>query len=180
MKLTRATQWRPVATMPIDFPTHHPQGMVKIGDDFFVSSVEIRMPTSAFRSRWTATTATPARASATCSRSTPRATSLADLTLGEGSIYHPGGIDYDGRHIWVPVAEYRPNSRSIVYRVDPETMKATEVFRFGDHIGGIVHNTDDHTLHGVSWGSRRFYDWTLDARRQGHQRRCRRRRSCES
>ena len=35
-------------------------------------------------------------------------------------MYHPGGIDYDGRHIWVSVAEYRPNSRSIVYRIDPE------------------------------------------------------------
>ncbi len=39
---------------------------------------------------------------------------LADLTLGEGTIYHPGGIDYDGKDIWVPVAEYRPNSRSII------------------------------------------------------------------
>jgi hypothetical protein len=26
----------------------------------------------------------------------------------------------------VPVAEYRPNSASLVYRVDPETMEATE------------------------------------------------------
>ena len=40
-------------------------------------------------------------------------------------------------------------------------MKATEVLRFADHIGAIIHNTDDHTLHGVSWGSRRFYRWTL-------------------
>ena len=40
-------------------------------------------------------------------------------------------------------------------------MKATEVFRFADHIGAIVRNTDDNTLHGVSWGSRRFYRWTL-------------------
>jgi len=61
----------------------------------------------------------------------------------------------------VPVAEYRPNSRSIVYRVDPATMQATEVFRFADHVGGVVHNTDDRTLHGVSWGSRRLYKWTL-------------------
>ena len=78
-------------------------------------------------------------------------------------MYHPGGIDYDGKHIWVSVAEYRPNSRTVVYRVDPESMKATEVFRFPDHIGGILHNTDDKTLHGVSWGSRRFYKWTLGA-----------------
>ena len=88
---------------------------------------------------------------------------LGDLRLGEGSMYHPGGIDYDGQNIWVPVAVYLPDSRSIIYRVDPGTMKATEVFRFPDHIGAIVHNTDDHTLHGVSWGSRRFYRWTLDA-----------------
>jgi hypothetical protein len=86
---------------------------------------------------------------------------LADLRLGEGAIYHPGGIDYDGHDIWVPVAEYRPDSRSIIYRVDPSTMKAAEVFRAADHIGAIVHNTDDRTLHGVSWGSRRFYRWTL-------------------
>jgi len=25
-------------------------------------------------------------------------------------VYHPGGIDFDGVNIWVPVAEYRPDS----------------------------------------------------------------------
>jgi hypothetical protein len=52
------------------------------------------------------------------------------------------------------VAEYRPNSQSIIYRVDPETMKAEEMFRFKDHIGGLVRDTEDNSLHGVSWGSR--------------------------
>jgi hypothetical protein len=92
---------------------------------------------------------------------------VAELRLGEGAIYHPGGIDYDGQHIWVPVAEYRPDSRSIIYRVDPATLKATEMFRVEDHIGAIVHNTDEHTLHGVSWGSRRFYRWTLGGTGRG-------------
>ena len=87
---------------------------------------------------------------------------ITDLTLGEGSVYHPGGIDYDGKSIWVPTAEYRPNSRAILYRVDPDTMKATEVLRYGDHIGGLIYNTESKTLHGVSWGSRRFYRWTFD------------------
>src|SRR6185436_13801282 len=88
---------------------------------------------------------------------------IAEITLSEGTIYHPGGIDYDGTNIWVPVAEYRPDSRSVVYRVDPHTMKATEALRFADHLGAIVHNTDDGTLHGVSWGSRRFYRWKIGA-----------------
>jgi hypothetical protein len=25
-----------------------------------------------------------------------------DITLGEGDMYHPGGIDYDGRHVFPP------------------------------------------------------------------------------
>ncbi|EFG2885957.1 hypothetical protein BO068_005156, partial [Escherichia coli] len=66
-----------------------------------------------------------------------------------------------GKYIWVPVAEYRPNSQSIIYRVDPQTMKAEEVFRFRDHVGGIVHDVEGKALHGVSWGSRRFYKWPL-------------------
>jgi Family of unknown function (DUF6454) len=39
---------------------------------------------------------------------------ISDLTLGEGSISHAGGIDCDGKWIWVPTAEYRPNSRAII------------------------------------------------------------------
>lgn len=58
-----------------------------------------------------------------------------------------------------PLAESRSDSRSIVYRVDPETMDATEVFRYPDHVGAIVHAFDDRSLHGVSGGSRRYYRW---------------------
>ena len=42
-------------------------------------------------------------------------------------------------------------------------MDATEVLRVADHIGGVAIDTDDGTLHGLSWGSRRFYRWTLGA-----------------
>jgi len=142
--ITRTTPWMPVATIPVRFQTFHPQGMVKIGDTFFVSSVD------------------KARVAGHLFKIDDSGALVADLPLGEGAMYHPGGIDYDGRYIWVPVAEYRPDSHSIVYRVDPQTMKATEVFRFDDHIGAVVHDLDDRTLRGVSWGSRRFYRWPLD------------------
>ena len=90
-KLTRASAWRQVATIPVAFPTHHPQGMVKIGDTLFVSSVEITGARPALpAARAAATTATPARASATCSRSTWRATSSPISTLGEGDDLSPG------------------------------------------------------------------------------------------
>jgi hypothetical protein len=161
-QLSRGTAWRPVASIPAQFDTQHPQGMVKIGDTFYISSVEITTPTKRFAQPQGDYDRDTGAGVGHLFKVDMKGNLLADLKLGEGSIYHPGGIDYDGRYIWVAVAEYRPNSRSIIYRVDPATMQATEVFRYGDHIGGIVHNRDGASLHGVSWGSRRFYRWTLD------------------
>jgi Family of unknown function (DUF6454) len=149
-RLTRESSWKLVSSVPVGFRTHHPQGLVKVGDTFVVSSVEVHDRQAG-------------KGTGHLFKMDGSGKLLQHVQLGEGAIYHPGGLDYDGRHVWVPVAEYRPDSRSIVYRVDPGTMKATEVLRFADHIGAIVHDTDDGALHGVSWGSRRFYRWALDA-----------------
>ena len=162
-KLTRSVPWKPVAAIPVKFNTQHPQGMVKIGDTFYVSSVEIKTPTKRYAQLQDGYDRDTGDGAGHLFKIDASGSLIADLALGEGSIYHPGGIDYDGESIWVPAAEYRPNSRAIIYRVDPGSMKATEVFRYRDHIGGLVHNVRDKSLHGVSWGSRRFYAWTLDA-----------------
>jgi Family of unknown function (DUF6454) len=162
--LSRDSVWRQVASVPIGFRTFHPQGMVKIGNNFFVSSVEVRVPTKRFAAPQAAQDRDPGEGVGHLFKMEASGQLIADLTLGEGIVYHPGGLDYDSRDIWVPVAEYRPNSRSIVYRVNPETMKATEILRFNDHLGALVHDTDDNSLHGVSWGSRRFYRWALGPR----------------
>ena len=160
-KLTRDSRWRAVESIPIGFATFHPQGMVKVGDAFFVSSVEVRKPTQRFAEPAGGYDRDAGEGVGHLFKIDVAGRLVAEILLGEGTVYHPGGIDFDGRFIWVPVAEYRPDSRSIVYRIDPIAMKATEVFRFADHIGAIVHDTDDDTLHGVSWGSRRFYRWRL-------------------
>ncbi len=160
--LTRESRWEQIKAIPAAFPTHHPQGMVKIGNALFVSSVEIKVRTRRFPKPVDGYDRDAGEGAGHLFKMGLDGTLVADLTLGEGSIYHPGGLDYDGKHIWVPVAEYRPDSRSIVYRVDPDTMTATLMLRFADHLGALVRNTDDGSLHGVSWGSRRFYRWTLD------------------
>ena len=147
MKLTRNSSWTQLASVPMKFATYHPQGMVKVGGTLLISSVEVKTRTEGVGHLF---------------KSDLQGNLIASRTLGEGSLYHPGGIDYDGKHLWVPVGEYRPDSRSIVYRVDPATLDAIEVLRVEDHIGAVALNTDDNTLHGVSWGSRRFYRWTLD------------------
>jgi hypothetical protein len=163
MALTRDSQWTLVSSTPMQFVTHHPQGMVKIGDTLFISSVEVKTRTRRFAQPVDGFDRDQGAGVGHVFKIDMKGALLADLQLGEGAIYHPGGMDYDGRYLWVPVSEYRPNSRAIIYRIDPQTMKATAVFRFGDHIGAIVHDIDGHSLHGASWGSRRFYRWPLNA-----------------
>lgn len=159
--LTRASSWTLERSVPMTFPAHHPQGLVKIGDRLFFSSVEVTTPPrrGAGGDGFDRDTG---RGVGHLFEATMDGRLVADVVLGDGTMYHPGGLDFDGRDIWVPVAEYRPDSRSIVYRVDPTTRRAVEVFRFGDHLGGVACNTDDRTLHAVSWGSRWIYRIALD------------------
>ena len=115
------------------FTTHHPQGMVKIGE-MLVRVVRRGhgCEPQRFPQLVDGYDRDMGEGVGHLFKVDMKGNLLADLTLGEGAIYHPGGIDYDGRYIWVPVAEYRPNSRSIIYRVDPATMKARRCFGFGD------------------------------------------------
>ena len=149
-RITRNTPWNQVATIRIRFKTFHCQGMVRIGNDFWVSSVEMSVGN--------------ARSSGVghLFKIDADGNLLADITIGEGAIFHPGGIDFDGTHIWIVAAEYRPDSRSVIYRFNPQRMVLEEVFRWNDHIGGIARDTVTNILHGVSWGSRRFYRWRLN------------------
>jgi len=162
MALTRETRWTLVSSIPVRFRTFHPQGMVKIGDTIVISSVEVTVPTKRFLTPMNGMDRDAGEGIGHVFKMDASGNLIAEVRVGEGTVYHPGGLDYDGASVWIPVAEYRPNSRSIVYRVDPRTLTAAEVFRVDDHIGGLAYDTDDQTLHGVSWGSRRFYEWTIE------------------
>ena len=164
--------WKAVGSVPMSWATFHTQGLVKIGDVFYVSAVEV------LESTVRNGVDTDALYDFAIDRSVGAGRGwlfkfdatgklLGKVELSDGTMFHPGGIDFDGRNLWVPVAEYRPNSKTRIYRVDPKTLQATLVFTANDHIGGIVHNVHRGTLHGVSWGSRRLYTWNLsrDGRR---------------
>lgn len=161
MTLTRGAAWSPAGEITVGFDTFHPQGMVKIGDDFFVSAVNIIQKPEKYETPKDGYDRDAGEGEGHLFKIGPDGKLLGDLSLGEGTMYHPGGIDFDGEYLWVPAAEYRPNSHSIIYRVDPKTMRAEKLFTFADHIGGLVHDIETNTLHGVSWGSRRFYAWPL-------------------
>ena len=162
-QLTRSSAWTAAPPVPLAFRAHHPQGLVKIGSTFFLSSVEILEQTTRHPQPVDGYDRTTGRGRGHLFKFDANGRLITDLQLGEGAMYHPGGIDFDGTSLWVPVAEYRPGGPSIVYRVDPESMRATEAFRFGDHLGAIVYDAAAGVVHAVNWGSRRFYRLPLTA-----------------
>jgi hypothetical protein len=70
-------------------------------------------------------------------------------------------IDYDGRYIWITIAQYRPNTTATITRIDPLTLEQTRLFRSNDHNGGIVHDTITDELVTLNWGARNATTWSL-------------------
>ncbi|MFC4530071.1 DUF6454 family protein [Sphaerisporangium dianthi] len=164
-KVARGTTWtQSAAPLDLQFDTFHPQGMLRVGDRYYMSSVEIIKATTPCNPACGGYDRTPGEGMGHLFEFDLAGNLLRDLKLKDGDAYHPGGIDYDGRYLWVPVAEYRPNSKAVVYKVDPATFRASAVMHVDDHIGGIVHDLKNKRLVGVSWGSRTFYTWNMDGR----------------
>ena len=112
------TIWTPVDTVAMQgWTTFHTEGMVAVGDRFFVSAVEtleapVRNGVETDALYDFSIDRSPGRGRGWLFEFAADGTLLGQLELTEGDIYHPGGIDYDGESIWVPLAENRPNSRS--------------------------------------------------------------------
>jgi hypothetical protein len=161
---TRSTPWTMVRKIKLDFPTYHPQGLARVGDRLFLSSVEIIEAPVRYPEPVGGYDRTPGKGRGHVFVLDLDGNLQRDIVLGEGDMYHPGGIAVDGRSLLVPVAEYRPNSRAIVYRIDLRSLTARTAFRVNDHVGGVVADPVSHQIYGVSWGSRTFYSWTGNGR----------------
>lgn len=158
-KVDRTTAWELVRRTPLDFETYHPQGFALVGDRIFMSSVEITEAPVKYPEPVGGYDRSTGRGVGHVFVMTREGKLVKDIEVGEGTMYHPGGIDFDGESLWVPVAEYRPGSKGIVYRLDPDTLEVREAFRHDDHIGGTVADPDTGLVHGVTWGSRTLLTW---------------------
>jgi hypothetical protein len=165
--VSRSTTWTPTGALRLDFDTHHPQGMEVVGDRIYLSSVEIIERPVRYPEPVDGYDRSPGKGVGHLFVLDRDGTLLEDVVLGRGDMYHPGGLDVDDEgNIWVPVAEYRPDSEAIVYRVDADTLEATESFTVDDHVGGVVRDQVTGRLVGQSWGSRRFYEWTTTGKQR--------------
>ena len=79
------------------------------------------------------------------------------VEIQRGVRFHPGGISTDATSVWIPVAEYRRNSTSLIQRRDKQTLNLLSEFDVPDHIGCIAMTPD--ALIGGNWDAREFYVW---------------------
>jgi hypothetical protein len=91
-KLTRGSPWKLTTSVPINFPTHHPQGMVKIGDTLFVSSVEIKTRTKRFPQITDGYDRDTGEGVGHLFKIDMKGNLISDLVLGEGTMYHPTAV----------------------------------------------------------------------------------------
>lgn len=162
--VSRSTEWNHTETLDLDFDSFHPQAVEVTEDRIYLSSVEITEPPVKHDQPRDGYDRTPGAGVGHLFVLDREGNLLEDIELGEGDMYHPGGLDLDGEHLYVPVAEYRPDSASILYRVDLDSLEVEKLFTVDDHVGGVVRDQQTGHLIGQSWGSRRFYDWTLRGR----------------
>ncbi len=160
----RSTNWQQTSKLKLNFPTFHTEGIAYSQDHIFLSAVQIIEPTKKFPTPQNGFDRTPGKGIGHLFVMDKTGNLQKDLVLGEGDMYHPGGIDFDGTNVWVPVAQYRPNSSAIVYRVDANTLDVHKQFEVKDHFGGIVMDKQTGHLVGNTWGSRRFAEWDLQGK----------------
>ncbi|MFD1520172.1 DUF6454 family protein [Pseudonocardia yunnanensis] len=156
----RSTEWQLLSTVKLGFPTYHPEGLVVTADRFYLTSTQIIEPTKTYPAPVDGFDRTPGKGIGHLFVIDRDGKLVKDVILGEGDVYHPGGIDLHGDDLWIPVAQYRPGSTAEIDRVDVRTLEVTAEFTVDDHIGGIVYDASTGHLVGNNWGSRKFYEWT--------------------
>ncbi|HUP85988.1 MAG TPA: DUF6454 family protein [Acidimicrobiales bacterium] len=145
LRLHRGTVWEPAGSLALPFDVRHPQGMVRIGGVWWISTVDI-----ADRSGWVLAVDDVTGAL------------LDRVPVGDDVRFHPGGMDFDGTSLWIACSEYRPRSTATIARLVPGERSASVAFGVDDHVGAVVRCGPDGDLVGWTWGSRHFKRWRVD------------------
>jgi hypothetical protein len=142
----------------------HTQGLEIVGSHYFVTARldsaipkrAILLRTEAHGMRWDVWDLTP--------------------TNGPGisaSLDHPGGLQSDGKRLWIPVGESVRHGRSLIRvfaleRLVPDLAANSSLeFEVADHIGAVAVAPRQQLVLGASWDTETVYVWDLE----GHLRR---------
>jgi hypothetical protein len=154
--------WQMVQKIPLQFPSHHPQGVVKIGDYFYLTTTETIEPTVALFFRTFASKMHVGRGIGRLIQFDATGRVVRQIRLGNDTQYHVGGIDADAQTLWVPVAEHLPRGSSTIVTIDAATLEMTSWAEIDDHISAVAVDAARQRVYGFNWGTRTFYVWSMD------------------
>ena len=160
---TEPNEWQLVESIDLKFDTYHPQGMLKVGDTFYITTVKVERRPRYTRQGKQVSVMDEGAGKGYLMQFDAGGNLLKCIELCEGAIFHPGGMDFDGRYIWVPITKYYPYSRSLIVRVDVRSHQVEKVCYVDDSIGAIIHDTDNNILVGANWDADEFLTWQLDS-----------------
>lgn len=160
---TEPNEWQLVESIDLKFDTYHPQGMLKVDDTFYITTVKVERRPRYTRQGKQVSVMDEGAGKGYLMQFDAGGNLLKCIELCEGAIFHPGGMDFDGRYIWVPITKYYPYSRSLIVRVDVRSHQVEKVCYVDDSIGAIIHDTDNNILVGANWDADEFLTWQLDS-----------------
>ena len=156
MSTTDSGEWEHIGGFKLDFVTDHPQGLLHVGDRWFLSTVRIPEGEPGAPDLTVAGSGYLIEVG----RHDRIGVEVARLELSDGMVYHPGGLATDGEFLYVPVSEYRPDSSCRIYKVDLGTFKVVgKPVEFPDHVGALAMDPERRRFYGMSWASKRIYVW---------------------
>ncbi|OKL63845.1 hypothetical protein UA08_00436 [Talaromyces atroroseus] len=165
LSLSSSTKWKLVSKTKMQGNTGEPEGMARVGDErLFVTSNQYTESTVKYNATINGTDRTDG--AGYCHmliyNLQGQVIANASLTPPGDMEYHGGGIDYDGRYVWITLAQYRPNSTATIARIDPLNLNTTRLFRVGDHNGGIVHDIFTNELVTLNWNGANATTFSLN------------------
>jgi len=134
-----------IRTIPLQGDTHHPQGIDFDDSHLWVTSVD-KATRKGYLHEF----------------SLPAGEHLRTVAVETADRFHPGGLSADGASLWLPVAEYRRDSTSVIQKRNARTLALEFQFDVPDHIGCLTAGPD--FLIGANWDSRDFYIWDRTGR----------------
>jgi hypothetical protein len=88
----------------------------------------------------------------------------------DSTLDHPGGMQSVGGRLWIPVAESKPKSHSLIRvfalpAIAPsQPLKSEFDFPVNDHIGAVAVSSSQNVILGANWDTESVYVWDM----QGH------------
>ena len=87
---------------------------------------------------------------------------LREVEVQRGAMYHPGGLSESGGSLWLAVAEYEKQGRSVIEERSATDLRVLRSFEVSDHIGCVA--AGGSRIYGGNWDSRTVYEWSLEGK----------------